>query len=404
VTVGLDAPRATAQEDDAVLTPRIRTRLRRSVFWLVLAAFGLVVVWIVSLLSGAGSSTAPALDPTSANPDGGRAVARVLADEGVDVEGATSADEAESLLGEGRNATLFLVDNPYLDPARLAELQSAAASVVVVSPTFETLQILAPDVLLGGQEAGDAVDASCDLGAAERAKTASVENAYRIDGDATGCFPVGDGRFGVVTVDGDSPVTIVGSPSVFANGTVSQHGNAALALGVLGATEDLVWYVPSLADVEADAPPTIGELTPGWVVPVLLLVLTATVAAGLWRGRRFGPLVVEPLPVVVRAGETMEGRARLYQRSSARLRAIDALRVGALERIASALNLSRHADVDAIAAAAAAVTGRDLGDVRAILVDALPSTDAQLVALSDALTLLETQIRITTDPTGRPAR
>jgi hypothetical protein len=100
----------------------------------------------------------------------------------------------------------------------------------------------------------------------------------------------------------------------------------------------------------------------------------------------------------------MEGRARLYQRSSARLRAIDALRVGALERIASALNLSRHADVDSIAAAATAVTGRDLGDVRAILVDALPSTDAQLVALSDALTLLETQIRITTDPTGRPAR
>jgi hypothetical protein len=375
------------------------------VFWVVLAGFGLLVVAVVYVLTGDGSAGAPPLDPTSPTPDGAKAVAEVLRAEGVDVATADSADAALSALEEhSSEATLVVVENSYLDPARLPSLTSAASSVVVIDPSFATLREVSPDVLNGGTSDGDAVDAGCDLPAAERAERATVENTYRILGDATGCFPVDDGRYGVVSIPGGTPVTVVGSPAVFANGSITQSGNAALALGLLGSSDALVWYLPTLADVEADAPPTIGELTPGWVVPSLLLLLAATVAAGFWRGRRFGPLVVEPLPVTVRAGETMEGRARLYQRSSARLRAVDALRIGTIERIASRLDLSRHADAAAVAAAAAALTGRDLADVRAILIDAIPRGDADLVGLSDALTLLEAQIHALTDPTGRQKR
>jgi hypothetical protein len=400
-----DDAASTALDGD-VLTPRVRTRLRRSVFWIVIAAFGLLVVAAVYSLVGVRSPGAPPLDPTSAKPDGGKAVVEVLRSEGVDVVTAESVVEATAALDATGDigATLLVVDNVYLDPARLVELRERAGRLVVVAPSFQTLQELAPDVRLAGVAPGDGVVADCGEDVAERSERATVENTYRIDGDAAGCFPVESDRFGVVTVPGETPVTIVGSPAVFANGTITNHGNAALALGLLGPTADLVWYVPGLADVEADAPPTIGELTPGWVVPSLLLVLVATVAAGVWRGRRFGPLVVEPLPVTVRAGETMDGRARLYQRTSARLRALDALRIGSIERIASLLALSRHADVDAVAAAAAALTGRAPTDVRAVLVDAVPRSDADLLALSDALTTLETQIRTLTDPTGRPAR
>ena len=49
-------------------------------------------------------------------------------------------------------------------------------------------------------------------------------------------------------------------------------------------------------------------------------------SAPLWRGRRFGPLAVEPLPVVVRASEATRGRARLYRRARAYGRATAALR------------------------------------------------------------------------------
>lgn len=405
MSVTATATTAAGPSDGDVLTPRLRTRARRSLFWVVLTVFGLLVVGIVFSLAGAGDQGAPPLDPTSANPDGGRAVARVLADEGVSVVPAESADDAGAALADAvGDATLLVVDGPYLDPERLADLIADASSVVIVDPAFRTLRAVAPDVLLSGAADDGAVDADCSIPAAERAERATVTGTFSIDGDGEGCFPVGDGRFGVVTVEGTTAVTVVGSPEVFANGSVTQHGNAALALGLLGGSETLVWYIPGLADVEADAPPTIGELTPGWVVPTLLLVLAATIAAGLWRGRRFGPLVVEPLPVTVKAGETMEGRARLYQRSSARLRAVDSLRIGTIDRIASMLALSRHADAVEVAAAAAALTGRNPGEVRAVLVDAIPRSDADLVGLSDALTLLETQIRSITDPTGRSAR
>ena len=93
------------------------------------------------------------------------------------------------------------------------------------------------------------------------------------------------------------------------------EGNAALALNLLGAHRTLIWYLPTLDDLASGEPPTIAELTPplGHARSLLLLVLVA-LAAAFWRGRRFGPLVVENLPVVVRASETMEGRARLYER------------------------------------------------------------------------------------------
>ncbi|RUR01310.1 DUF4350 domain-containing protein [Labedella endophytica] len=403
MTDTLEEPPRNAESD--VLTPRLRTQARRSVFWVVLSVFGLAVVAAVYLLSGNRSPGGPPLDPTSPAPEGAKAVVEVLRAEGVDVTGADSASAASTALDDASGAsTLVVVDNEYLAPDRLSSLVAGASSVVVIDPSFQTVRELSPDVLIGGAADGEPADASCDVPAAERAERATVGNTYRIGGDATGCFPVGDGRFGVVEIPGATPVTIVGSSAVFANGTIAESGNAALALGLLGPTDSLVWYVPSLADVEADAPPTIGELTPGWVVPSLLLVLVVTIAAGIWRGRRFGPLVVEPLPVTVRAGETMEGRARLYQRSSARLRAVDALRIGTIDRIATRLDLSRHADASAVAAAAAALTGRDIADVRAILIDAEPRSDADLVGLSDSLSLLETQIHALTDPTGRQKR
>ncbi|AGW42216.1 secreted protein [Leifsonia xyli subsp. cynodontis DSM 46306] len=189
------------------------------------------------------------------------------------------------------------------------------------------------------------------------------------------------------------------------NDGVEREGNAALALNLLGGHRTLVWYLPGIADRPPAGPPDLAELTPGWVTPVVLLLL-AVFAAAIWRGRRFGPLMVESLPIIVRAGETREGRARLYQRSSARLRAADALRIGAIGRLARAVGFSRTCTAGEIADAVAAVTGRERSGVRALLLDDIPTTDAQLLALSDALAKLEraTAAAVTpgqAGPTGR---
>jgi len=126
-------------------------------------------------------------------------------------------------------------------------------------------------------------------------------------------------------------------------------------------------------------------------------VLTA-LAAAFWRGRRFGPLIVENLPVTVRANETMQGRARLYEKSSARLRALDSLRIGTVERIASLCGLSRLASVDDVVVSAAAVTGLAVDQVRHVLLDAVPATDRELVELSDRLLTLERAVAASVTP------
>ena len=194
--------------------------------------------------------------------------------------------------------------------------------------------------------------------------------------------------------------------AVFTNEHLAEAGNAALAVNLLGRHPTLVWYMPSIADSDlAAGDPTLGELTPPWVSPVIVLLLTAGVAAAIWRGRRFGPLVAERLPVTVRAAETTEGRARLYAHARDAVHAADQLRIGALGRLGRMLGLGPSASAPEIADAAAARTGFDRGAVRGILIDELPRTDADLVDLDRRLRSLEQAVHASVRPNDeRPER
>ena len=92
--------------------------------------------------------------------------------------------------------------------------------------------------------------------------------------------------------------------------------NAAVALRLLGQRGRLVWYVPDLRDVAAGDTGSSAAQLPAGLVPALWLLAVAVLATMLWRGRRLGPLVVEPLPVVVKAVESTQGRGRLYAGSA----------------------------------------------------------------------------------------
>ena len=108
------------------------------------------------------------------------------------------------------------------------------------------------------------------------------------------------------------------------------------------------------------------------------------VLLALWRMRRLGPLVTEPLPVVVRACETVEGHGRLYRSRRARDRAAAALRGAALGRIVTRLGLPRQE--------LASRTGRDSGEIRAVLFGPVPADEAALVRLAADLDALEGQV------------
>ncbi|MFC9917661.1 DUF4350 domain-containing protein [Agromyces binzhouensis] len=408
--------RARSDRPAPAITPGARGTLRRGRTWVVIALALLAGALVLVALQGAVRAPGSPLAADNPAPGGAQALARVLADRGVEVGQVRTLDGALDAARSG--ATVFLHDDlGVLDRERVRELASVADRIVVARPDFAALEVLAPGVRLAGAAEGPPADAACRLPAADRAgELSDGQRLLAIDDDAaasgfSGCFPSGDG---FALVAGTSPdgaeVVLVGATTPFANETVDEAGNAALAIGLLGERDEVAWYLPGPGDADAAAAPTLAELTPGWVSPLLVLLVVVTVVAGIWRGRRFGPLVVEDLPVHVPASETGEGRARLYARSSARLRSLDQLRIGAIRRLAAALRLPRSAEVDAVVAAAASTTGRPAASVRALLVDAEPQGDRDLVRLARDLDELERAVRAAiapdqapeaTDPTGR---
>jgi hypothetical protein len=145
--------------------------------------------------------------------------------------------------------------------------------------------------------------------------------------------------------------------------------------------------------VPAAAHKSFYELVPTWVYAALAQLAIAVLLLALWRMRRLGPVVPEPLPVVVRASETVEGRARLYQRARARDKAADALRRATLGRLVPLLGLPRRADPTAVVDALTRRTGRPQRDIGALLYGAAPTDDAGLVRLVAALDALEREVR-----------
>lgn len=374
-------------------------RRRRVGTWIALGVAVLVVGALASVLSGVGRwSERDALDPESAGALGTRALAEILRDQGVEVVVARDRAAAERALTGGA-ASLVLPSAPALSDEAIEDLAADAADVVLVEPRGRDLRLLLAGTETGGYAPDETVSPACTLPDAERSG-AIVPGALLVPGEgATACYPVGDAAALVVGEDDERRVSAVDGRALFANESLAENGNAALAVNLLGRHPVVVWYVPSLGDTDlADASPSLGALTPPWVSPAIVVLLAAGAAAAVWRGRRFGPLVAERLPVTVRGSETTEGRARLYARSRDAQHAADRLRIAALRRLARALALGPSASAQEIADAAAARTGIAPAAVRGILFDAPVPGDDELLDVRRNLHDLEDAVRAAVRP------
>jgi hypothetical protein len=381
-----------------VMTPTARRVVRRSLFWVGGAVFAIVIAIIALGLAGSAAG-GPPLDPTNPAPAGSMAVAEVLKQQGVDVVATSSLDDTRDAIDDPASTTLFIYDYGfYLDDAQLREAVRLADNVILADPGFAALRAVSPGVAQAGF-VDEELESDCELTAVQKAGTVSgAGSGFRVvddEADAIACLGSGDDVYSLVRVDG---LTILGATSALSNEFVINDGNAALALNLFGGHDTLVWYLPSFADLPETGPETLGELTPAWVTPVLSLLVITFIVAAIWRGRRLGPLVIENLPVTVRASETMLGRARLYEKSSSRLRALDALRIGSIQRLAVQCGLPRLATVDDVIASVASATGAQPGDIRRLLIDAEPANDRDLIALSDALLVLERDVATAVRP------
>ncbi|MBD3942050.1 DUF4350 domain-containing protein [Microbacterium sp. NEAU-LLC] len=367
--------------------------------WIAIGVALLVVGGIGGAISAANQWAArDALDPESAGPSGTRALVEVLRSHGVDIRIERSRTAAAAALADAP-ATLVLPDSPALSDDAVSELVDAAIDVVMIEPRSRTLGLLLPGSAAAGVATDAAVDPGCEVAEAERSGAVAPGALYTPGPDAVGCYGVDGGSGLLVQDDGDRRIAAVDGPALFTNEHLAENGNAALAANLMGRHPLVIWYVPTAADTDlADTDPSLGQLTPPWVSPVIVLLLVAGVAAGVWRGRRFGPLVAERLPVTVRASETTEGRARLYARANDPLHAADRLRIGTLRRLAALLGLGANAAAGDISDAAAGRLGLDRATVRGILIDDIPRSDVELVALSTRLRDLEDAVHAAVRP------
>lgn len=362
------------------------TQRLRTARWIVLA---LVVIAGVSVLSTYLTAPRPGglMEADSTAPDGAHALVVLLREHGVDV---VVAEDLDAVAAAARPDTQILIAQTFFlfDDDGLDRLAALPGDRLLVAPSGHTRERLAPPIRRDGsvQFGGEP---QCDMREAVTSGDVQfgISESYRGDGKTqlTRCY---DGALVRYTESGRT-TTVVGSADFMTNAGLLGHGSAALAMNLAGSHDRLIWYAPQRFEGESSGQATLLDLAPrqlGWVVLQLCL---AVVLVAWWRGRRLGPLVAERLPVVVRASETVEGRARLYRAHRARDRAAEALRTATRARLLPRLGLGPNPSPSAVTAAVAERIGHDRAGV---LYGPAPGSDAELLELAHHLDDLERQV------------
>ncbi|ROZ84373.1 DUF4350 domain-containing protein [Gordonia sp. OPL2] len=393
---------------------------RRTALWVVIALVVVAVLTgLILMIGGTGPAPTEALDPENPGPTGTAALAAVLDDHGVPVVIARGERDllAEPRPGPGTTVVVGATEDLGENSARtFGDRVRGADRVIVVAPSWRGLELLGlPVVTSFSSGVTDSVDARCTApGIASDDIILRDDLGYRtIDQNvrATSCFTSDDSSALIaLPATGDRPEVIVMTGAMLQNDDITRFDNAGVALRTFGRSARILWYVPSIADNgpaddagDSDIPRAVG--------PLILLAFFGLLVLMFWRGRRFGPLVTEPLPVVVKAIETTQARGRMYHKARADARSAGQLRVHTTDRLARHLGLPYDAAaataalgtgnaapdprVSAIIAAAARTAGRDPQQVYHLLAGPLPETPDDLLFFVTDLTALEKEVRRT---------
>ncbi|HVT22333.1 MAG TPA: DUF4350 domain-containing protein [Mycobacteriales bacterium] len=358
------------------------------------AAFVAIGLTLVALLAIAGrADNATSLDPRNPSPGGTRALAALLADRGDTV---TVVDRVDDLSTAPDNTVV--ISNPRaVTDASLHAVAASRSTIVVVAPDDRVLSALGVAARFSDvARSAAAVEPECGLPAATVAGAARISGfLYRAGTpDTVACYPAEGGAALVETTrPSGGRTTVLGSAGVLTNAHLATEGDAALALGLLD-NPTIQWASQTLQ--AASGPKSeqgLFNLLPPRVLWATLQLFIAVVVLALWRARRLGPLVAEPMPVVVRAAETVEGSGRLLHAARARAGAAATLRAATIDRLTRLLRIPAEAGPDAVTGAVGRHTNQPPASIHGLLYGGAPSDDETLVRLAGQLSSLETNAR-----------
>lgn len=385
-------------------TKRKKTGLFLLVSLIVLAWLA-VMVW----LAQQPQRTEGSLGIDDETNHGAAAVTSVLEEHGIRVRPAQSMTQLESELRRNPDATVLFHDKyQAMQTASFERMEQLAALVPAEQRVFagvaDAQQRYLVDDVEGTTNIGftDQLEASdqCRLDAAREAgSVSSIRQGVMLTDDAEGCFRVIDESTGEAqesyafaqTADGS---VIFADWRMLTNSGLYQNGTATLAIWSLGRTDTVIWFQP---DFQLD-PDTDGQLSPVQLPDWARMSLVwAVIATGIWllyRARRTGPIITEPLPAEVPAAETTVGRGRLYAKAKHHRHALTMLQRASVSRLARLLQLGSQASPEAVLAEAAKQLDRSLAELQQLYTPPAHDISAQqFVSWANQLQDLEYQVR-----------
>lgn len=396
-----------------------RSALARWQFWIVLVLLGAIAAAAMQLLD---TEDAEPYGLANTDLDGYAGLASVLDEQGVEIHRAHSAQVAADLMDEHPDASVVVLARSFPpDEGFISELgqqHQAGREVVWMAEGAHLLANALGDELRAGPPIPTgAAGTPATVGASEACTAEAARSAENIQASGTslqadsGCFrlePQAEGAAAGYVLAETSLGWAFTAPDAFTNQRITDAGNAALALGMLGADGgpsggDLIWYTPADADLagsEQWSSPM--DHLPDWFWPLVWWLLICAAVAMLVAGRRYGPVVSEPLPVSVPASESAHGRGRLYQRSNEVTATARTLRSAHLLRLGRLLRLGPAPEAEVVAAAAARASGWDDQRVRQLLISDEVRGNSQLNSYAQQLARLENDVRDRTRMRRRP--
>jgi len=397
------------------------------------------------------------LSPTSDAGDGARQLADDLVGDGVRVDVRRHSAEAITAALAGGSSTIFVTTPGLVHPSYLDRMTSLPADVrvVLVAPGTTELASAGLDIgALGPRWTATAPRPGCAADFATAAGPAAVQR-WRYDVgayEAVRCYGDGLVEFRTSRV----AMTLVGAADPFRNDRAGEHGNRTLAHGLLARTPTVIWLDlherepapddgtgrtgPDQSDSGGesdyeggdgddrggarggeDSPeqqPTgdpgsgrqgegdsaqgggnavtdspLARAFPPAVWATLALLALAALALAAASARRLGAPVAEPLPVRVRAAETVRGLGGLYRRAGARSTSLATLQGAARLRLAEHYGLSADVPADEVVERVAATVGQPVLEVRQMLSGGVEDSDEELAR---AATTVQNLVRYVT--------
>ncbi|MFN8053110.1 MAG: DUF4350 domain-containing protein [Acidimicrobiales bacterium] len=238
------------------------------------------------------------------------------------------------------------------------------------------------------------------LGGAKAVEAPLLDVDVRVGGRDS-CY--GDGTGALVVVDriGAGEIFTLANPDLFTNVLMgapeldqkrvsSVPDNAVLAVRLLGRgaaggeARQVAVVTSGIEATPVDGTKGITDFIP-WGVKLGLLELGAAFAFyALFRGRRHGRVVPEPVPVTIAGSAFVGAVGDLLERQGAHARAAEVLRASLCRELAQRLGVPVATDRSALAMVVAERTGRDPAAVWSVLSDPV-DTESSLVSLTREL-------------------